>query len=167
MFPSRIPKKSHLQCWAGQGHKTYIGSERVQYITPYATLQLQITAISHHSGSLYLRSPLLISKWPNEWFHPHMALFTRLPRRGYTLLAQTYLKRGRAVERRMKNGRAKSFFFFIFGNFVCGDVREEVGGRGLETRRWHIGDVQRIWGWGGEGFEGELFSHDGNIGMLP
>jgi len=50
-----------------------------------------------------------------------------MPRRGYTLLAQTYLKRGRAVERRMKNGRAKSFFFFIFGNFVCGDVREEVG----------------------------------------
>jgi hypothetical protein len=54
------------------------------------------------------------------------------PGGGYTLLAQTYLKRGRAVERRMKNGRAKSFFF-IFGNFVCGDVREEVGGWKLDV----------------------------------
>lgn len=79
------------------------------------------------------------------------------------MLAQTYLKRGRAVERRMKNGRAKKFFF-IFGNFVCGDVREEVGVWKLDV---DILEMCREFEVGVEGFEGELFSHDGNIGMLP
>lgn len=128
MFPSRIPKKFRLQCWAGQGHKTYMGSERVQYITPYATHQLQITAISHHSGSLYLRSPLLISKWPNEWFHPHMALFTRTyAQAGLYITCPDLFKTGQGRRKKDEKWTREKFFFFIFGNFVCGDVREEVG----------------------------------------
>ena len=112
MFPSRIPKKFHLQFWAGQGHKTHMGSERVQYITPYATLQLQITAISHHSGSLYLRSPLLISKWPNEWFHPHMALFTRTyAQTGLYITCPDLFKTGQGRRKNDEKWTREEFFF--------------------------------------------------------
>lgn len=90
------------------------------------------------------------------------------PGSGYTLLPQPYLKWGMAVERRMKNGRTKSFF--IFGNFVCRDVREEDGGSKLDV---DILEMCREFFWedGGGGVGGEveeeLFPHDGNIGMLP
>lgn len=153
IFPSPILKKFHLQCWAGQGHKTYMGSERVQYITPFATLQLQITAISHHSGSLYLRSPLLISKWPNEWFHPHMALFTRTyAQAGLYITCPDLFKTGQGRRKKDEKWTREKFFFFYLRQFCL--RRRERGGRGLETRRWHIGDVQRIWGWGARGLKG-------------
>jgi hypothetical protein len=57
-----------------------------------------------------------------------MTLSHVCPGGGYTLLLQPYLKLGSALERRMKNGRAKSFFF---GNFVCRD--ESVQGGGVEN----------------------------------
>jgi len=43
-------------------------------------------------------------------------------------------------------------FFFYLRQFCL--RRRERGGRGLETRRWHIGDVQRIWGWGARDLKG-------------
>jgi hypothetical protein len=58
-----------------------------------------------------------------------------------------------AVERRMKNGRTKSFF--IFGNFVCRDVREEDGGSKLDV---DILEMCREFFWedGGGGLGGRL-----------
>jgi len=57
-----------------------------------------------------------------------MALFTRTyAQAGLYITCPDLFKTGQGRRKKDEKWTREKFFFFFFGNFVCGDVREEVG----------------------------------------